>query len=327
MKNLAWAKDLAKEAKALGIHAERMSIHPFGIEPVEKVDPKTVLVLSKKLRGGWPTSLSLIVVIEEQGSSSEYPYSLIDGHHRLAAAMSIGLEDVPVLVLPGITRDFMADHDIPRIDLIEILSIYDKEIKLNLSKGAGGAPKDRSANVYDTFESLADSLDCLANLLETSEMSSEIKKWLSQSKIKRIVFNAGRKPLYTTAPGMTYFSNEPLPKAFGRYVTRAYINIKNPFSPENEAEDIVCEFSDKEAEEILRSTHLYDEDEEIDDPREEMLRQMEEDSIFWQEPRIIAKIKELDYDGVIGRDSFGGRMEYVVFDRSKQVHVIDRSIA
>ncbi len=157
-----------------------------------------------------------------------------------------------------------------------------------------------------------------------------LKNPFKRSKVKMPVYRASRSgKLRSRSPeGALYFAKVPRSKEFGPTITKAFINISNPFQfISDEIEDVIEYIKDKDAIKILRNVGL-DPQEEMDDrsldtPTEVIQDMMESsaDDDVYQHPIIFKAIKRAGFDGVITQDSFGGSTEYVVFS-PKQVSPI-----
>lgn len=144
-----YVRDILDFAKNEGLDlSSKLEIVPVNeIETVEGVDPDVVPQIARLFRSNiWPAKLPMIVVASNIGEGYTYPgYMLLDGHHRLAAAESIGWVEIPSLVVSMKAYDEIArEFDVPRIDYIQdVLAAVDPLIAKNMKKGIGGSPKRR----------------------------------------------------------------------------------------------------------------------------------------------------------------------------------------
>jgi hypothetical protein len=109
------------------------------IEPSEKIDGKVVRAVQKRMRDGWPPTMPLIVAY---GISSNA--QILDGNHRLRAALLEGIEYHDVLLLPDEVQDHAIDHDLDVISLTQVMALYDPLMRDNY-RDDGGQPKCRNA--------------------------------------------------------------------------------------------------------------------------------------------------------------------------------------
>lgn len=141
-----------------------------------------------------------------------------------------------------------------------------------------------------------------------------------RSKITHPVYRVSHKPDLQRIPEgkPIYFSDEPRIGPFGKYVIKAYINIRKPFLSEpEEVERIVNELPSNTIKQLTQGIDI----DEFDDPREIIIEELWHDNLLYQHPKILPIIQQ-EYDGIIGDDSFGGQTEYIVFSPD-QVRVLE----
>ena len=124
-----------------------------------------------------------------------------------------------------------------------------------------------------------------------------------------------------------YWAPEPRTGAFGKYVTKAMIRLRNPYTgTSTDAYDVVSLLNNQKIINILKDLEdeiePLEDDEDLQDKLIYVLESMHLDGV-WQDPDIVHAIKDAGFDGVISVDPVGGDTEYVTFN-SKQYKILDQ---
>lgn len=125
--------------EGVSLKAKTKEVAPELIQPSEKIDTLAVynLVCSMRKRGWCGPHL---VVLEWEGPSG-LELNLINGNHRLRAALLFGMPVVPVVLIDQKIDDFFCRYDIGRIEAEELL----QEANPHISIRSSGKEKHRTS--------------------------------------------------------------------------------------------------------------------------------------------------------------------------------------
>lgn len=133
-----WIRELLAEARERGVSLQVsvIDVTPDQVEPSERVDMRAVqrLVASMRKKGydGPP-----ILAYENVTRSG---YGVINGNHRLRAAILTGLATVPLAVVSDEANEFFMENDVGVVGIEEILEAANPALRLKSS----GAEKHRT---------------------------------------------------------------------------------------------------------------------------------------------------------------------------------------
>ena len=124
-----------------------------------------------------------------------------------------------------------------------------------------------------------------------------------------------------------YWAPEPRTRAFGKYVTKAMIKLRNPYTgTSTDAYDVVALLDNQKIINMLKNLEddigQLEDDEDPFDKLAHALESMHHDGI-WQDPDIVYAIKDAGFDGIISVDPVGGDTEYITFS-SEQYKILDQ---
>lgn len=146
----AWVREVIDYSRETGLDmsAKRQVVALAGMQPVEGVDAGIVEKIRRRIADSrfWPKDLPLVVLASSVGEGYEHEgYTILDGHHRVAAAEALGYRKIPAIVVSFRSwEEITARFDVPRIDYIqEVLAITSPVVAKNMAKGVGGKPKRR----------------------------------------------------------------------------------------------------------------------------------------------------------------------------------------
>lgn len=124
-----------------------------------------------------------------------------------------------------------------------------------------------------------------------------------------------------------YWADEPRTGEFGKYVTKAKIRLREPYTGTSmDVYNVVSILDNQETINILKNLEddigPLEDDEDPQDKLTGALEDMHTDGI-WQDPSVVHAIKDAGFDGVISTDPHGGDTEYITFS-SKQYKILDQ---